>query len=57
MKEKTEPININVRLKRFFEQKQVDLKRETGKFHNMTDILIYYLKNNDEFINEFMFSL
>ena len=51
-KEKTEPINISESLKRFLEDKKINLKKETGKFHNMTETLMYYLLDSDKFVEE-----
>lgn len=50
---KTESINIKPILKRFLENKKIDLKNETGVFYGVSAVLMRYLEGNNEFLVDF----
>ena len=53
VKEKTEPINVRVTLKRFFETQKTTLKDSEGKFLGLSEVLLYYLSDNPKFVKDF----
>jgi hypothetical protein len=52
-KEKTEPINVRSSLKDFLEAQKQVFKKKEGKFIGIPEILMYYLRNSDEFIRDY----
>lgn len=53
VKEKTEPIDVGVRLKSFLNIKKVELKDENNSFYTIDDTLMYYLTSSKVFLDDF----
>ena len=51
-KETLVPIHVSPKMKSFIEYKKLVLKRRTGKFVPVEEVIMYYF-NNDEFNNDY----
>lgn len=52
-KEKTIPMNISLTLKDFVIEGKAILKKRYGKFYSEPAVLMYYLKQGDEFMQDY----
>lgn len=53
-KELNEPINVSVALKSFLTDNKTKFKRRFKKFYSIPSILMYYLKDNEEFVSDYL---